>query len=215
VPPFLIGTDLQATGEILRVVEGERNGNFYGRRFIRDCAQLPASFRSQCGAGQAFQHNDAGWLGWVGQGSNPGMGITPNLWNAVLPAGQAPWSVQASWSMPLAPRGQRLVHADGAGQRAARYPDRDVADASVPRLLALRPGGWRLRAQRLEPTPPLAVPRLPVRRPRPGRQIGRGRQVYAGRAAASAPAAERHRLAAIADPELGTLPSPACRSAAP
>jgi len=38
--------------------------------------------------------------------------------------------------------------------------------------------------------------------------------VYAGRAAASAPAAERHRLAVITDPELGTLPSPPASSIA-
>jgi len=101
VPPFFIGTDLQGTGEIIRVAEGERFGNFYGRTFLRDCAQLPANFRSQCGAGQAFQHNDEGWLVWVGQGNNPGMGITHNLWNAVLPASQGPWGVQASWGMPL------------------------------------------------------------------------------------------------------------------
>jgi TonB-linked SusC/RagA family outer membrane protein len=101
VPPFMIGTDLQGTGEIIRVAEGERFGTFYGRQFMTSCAQMPASFQSQCGTGQAFQRNNEGYIVWVGAGNNPGMGITDNLWNAVLPAAQAPYGVQASWGMPM------------------------------------------------------------------------------------------------------------------
>ncbi|MGI9181003.1 MAG: SusC/RagA family TonB-linked outer membrane protein [Longimicrobiaceae bacterium] len=101
VPPFFIGTDLQATGEIIRIAEGERYGTFYGRKFMTSCSELPGAFQSQCGPGQAFQTNDGGWLVWVGQGNTPAMGITHNLWNAVLPASQAPYGVQASWGMPI------------------------------------------------------------------------------------------------------------------
>jgi hypothetical protein len=104
VPPFFIGTNLQATGEVIRIEEGLRMGTLWGRQFITSCDQLPASHRQQCGApgsGAAFQPNNEGWIVWVGQGNNPGMGITHNLWNAILPASQAPWRTQAAWGMPL------------------------------------------------------------------------------------------------------------------
>lgn len=102
VPPFFIGTDLQATEQIIRIAEGERYGTLYGRKFMRSCSEMPAEFRSQCGgSGSAFQINDEGYVVWVGQGNDPTMGITHNLWNAVLPAEQAPYGVQASWGMPI------------------------------------------------------------------------------------------------------------------
>jgi len=106
VNPFFIGTNLQATGEIIRIEEGVRFGTFYGRKFITSCAELPSEFRSQCGGStSAFQVNDEGYVVWVGAGNNPGMGITDNLWNTLLPASQAPWGVQASFGMPLLVRG--------------------------------------------------------------------------------------------------------------
>lgn len=104
VPPFFIGTNLQATGEVIRIEEGLRMGTLWGRQFIRSCDQLPAGFREQCGptgSGMAFQPNSEGWIVWVGQGNHPGMGITDNLWNAILPASQAPWNTQAAWGMPI------------------------------------------------------------------------------------------------------------------
>ncbi|HSJ09526.1 MAG TPA: TonB-dependent receptor, partial [Longimicrobiales bacterium] len=102
VNPFFIGTGLQATGDVFRVEEGVRYGAIYGRTFMTRCNQLPSAFQSQCGgAGSAFQRNDEGWLVWVGQGNNPNMGITHNLWNAVLPAASAPYGVQAAWGMPI------------------------------------------------------------------------------------------------------------------
>jgi TonB-linked SusC/RagA family outer membrane protein len=105
VPPFFIGTDLQGTAEIIRIEEGVRYGTFYGRSFITQCSQLPAAFQSQCGSSNsAFQRNNEGYLVWVGAGNNPGMGITDNLWNAVLPAASAPFGVQASWGMPMLQR---------------------------------------------------------------------------------------------------------------
>ncbi|HEX5520920.1 MAG TPA: SusC/RagA family TonB-linked outer membrane protein [Longimicrobiaceae bacterium] len=102
VPPFFIGTDLQGTDNFIRVAEGERFGQIYGRKFMTECSQLPANFQSQCGgATSAYQKNNEGYLVWVGEGNNPGMGITHNLWNAILPAGQAPWGVQVAWGMPM------------------------------------------------------------------------------------------------------------------
>lgn len=102
VPPFFIGTNLQATGEIMRIEEGVRYGTFYGRTFMTGCSQLPSTFQSQCGTPtSAFQVNDEGYVVWVGQGNNPAMGITHNLWNATLPAAAAPYGVQAAWGMPI------------------------------------------------------------------------------------------------------------------
>lgn len=102
VVPFFIGTDLQGTNTLFRVEEGQRYGTFYGREFATSCSQLPANFQSQCGGqGSPFQKNDEGYLVWVGQGNNPGMGVTDNLWNAVLPAASAPWNAQLAWGMPM------------------------------------------------------------------------------------------------------------------
>src|SRR5690606_20828692 len=99
---FFIGTGLQATGTIIRVAEGERYGTIYGRRFMTECNELPGNFASQCGgSGSAFQKNDEGYIVWVGEGNNPGMGITHNLWNALLPAAEGPYGVQAAWGMPI------------------------------------------------------------------------------------------------------------------
>jgi TonB-linked SusC/RagA family outer membrane protein len=102
VPPFDLGTDQQGTNTLFRIEEGTRYGTFYGREFMTSCSQLPAQFQGQCGgSGSAFQRNSEGFLVWVGQGNNPGMGITHNLWNAVLPGAQAPYGVPTSWGMPI------------------------------------------------------------------------------------------------------------------
>ncbi|MGQ0813268.1 MAG: SusC/RagA family TonB-linked outer membrane protein [Gemmatimonadota bacterium] len=102
VQPFFIGSRLQATSQIIRIAEGERYGTLYGWKFMTDCSQLPGNFASQCGGPtSAFQKNDEGWLVWVGEGNNPRMGITHNLWNAALPAAQAPFGVETSFGMPI------------------------------------------------------------------------------------------------------------------
>ena len=116
VPPFFIGTNLQATGEIIKIEEGVRYGTLFGRKFMRSCSELPGNFASQCGGPtSAFQKNDGGWIVWVGDGNNPGMGITHNLWNAVLPASQGPYNVQASWGMPILIREDVSADAPTAG----------------------------------------------------------------------------------------------------
>jgi TonB-linked SusC/RagA family outer membrane protein len=102
VTPFFLGTDLQGTNEIIRIEEGLRYGTFYGRKFLTSCSELPASFQASCGStNSAFQTNDEGYLVWVGQGNNPGMGITDNLWNTFLAPSAAPWGVQANFGMPI------------------------------------------------------------------------------------------------------------------
>jgi TonB-linked SusC/RagA family outer membrane protein len=105
VPQFFIGTNLQGTGTFIQVVEGERFGTIYGRRFMTSCSQLPGNFQNQCGTStSAFQKNDEGYIVWVGEGNNPGMGITHNLWDAKLSAANAPYGqhgVVAFWGMPI------------------------------------------------------------------------------------------------------------------
>jgi TonB-linked SusC/RagA family outer membrane protein len=113
VPPFFIGTDLQATGTVIRIEEGLRYGTIWGRQFAHSCADLPAEFQAQCGGpNSAFQLNDEGYLVWVGEGNNPGMGITDNLWNARLDGVDAPWCATASWGMPI------LIRDDATTARA-------------------------------------------------------------------------------------------------
>ena len=108
VPPFFFGADLQGTGAIFQAQVGERLGTFYGHRFITGCAELPANFQSQCGGPtSAFQVNDEGLLVWVGQGNNPGMGITNNLWdtqvsNSARDPNVTPWGIPViNWGMPI------------------------------------------------------------------------------------------------------------------
>ncbi len=126
VPPYFYGAaNVQATDQIFQARAGELYGTFYGRKFLTSCNDLPDSFRSDCGGPtSAFQKNDEGWLVWVGDGNNPGMGITDNLWETSLPgcinsAGiaetvcsdlatsdtTAPWGVQLNWGMPIILRG--------------------------------------------------------------------------------------------------------------
>ena len=37
---------------------------------------------------------------WTGVGNTVNDGITKNLWQAVLPAAQAPWGIAENWGMP-------------------------------------------------------------------------------------------------------------------
>ncbi|MBM4194028.1 MAG: SusC/RagA family TonB-linked outer membrane protein [Gemmatimonadetes bacterium] len=76
----------------------------WGRRLVQSCAQLPSAFVARCGEGQEWQKNDEGLIVWVGQGNTYKDGITKNLWQAVLPAAQAPWGMANSWGMPLVVR---------------------------------------------------------------------------------------------------------------
>jgi hypothetical protein len=110
---------------MIRIEEGLRYGTIVGREFVTSCSQLPEPFASQCGgAGDAFQENDEGYIVWVGEGNNPGMGLTDNLWNTSLPACvnattgaeqpcgtggaivNSPFGVVANWGMPIVIRDQ-------------------------------------------------------------------------------------------------------------
>ncbi|MDF1501980.1 SusC/RagA family TonB-linked outer membrane protein [Roseisolibacter sp. H3M3-2] len=107
VAPFFQGPGPQGTETMFRFAPNELLGTIYGRDFVMNCSQLPAPFNGQCGAGQAFQKNDEGYIVWVGQGNTPGDGITKNLWRAQLPGAQAPWGnvttggYRLSWGMPI------------------------------------------------------------------------------------------------------------------
>jgi len=106
VAPYTYGTGQQGTEQMFQAEEGQRVGTFYGRYFLRSCGDLPAPYNSDCGgATSSFQHNDEGWLVWVGAGNNPRMGITNNLWETQLPNAQAPWGVALNWGMPIVLRG--------------------------------------------------------------------------------------------------------------
>ena len=100
--PFNYGTDYQNSGSVFYAQAGYPYAEFYGRKFITSCAELPGPFQAQCGGpGSAFQKNGDGLIVWVGAGNSLGDGIKRNLWNAVLPSSQAPWGGQLNWGMPI------------------------------------------------------------------------------------------------------------------
>jgi TonB-linked SusC/RagA family outer membrane protein len=113
VPEFNFGTPQQATGSIFRAKvgcpTGEQFGTFYGRRFLTSCGELPALFQGACGPNGAFQRNDDGYLVWVGAGNSWRDGVTKNLWQASLPAAQAPWGVGLNWGMLIVSRNTDLA----------------------------------------------------------------------------------------------------------
>jgi len=108
---------------------GEQIGTIWGKKFLTSCSELPGDWASQCGPGQEFQHNDEGWIVWVGDGFSWEQGVTDNLWQAVRPGcvlpgdvgstnfvGEAncvaaggtpntPWGVpELHWGMPIVTR---------------------------------------------------------------------------------------------------------------
>jgi TonB-linked SusC/RagA family outer membrane protein len=129
VPEFFLGTNQQGAGALYKIAVGERYGNFYGRKFVTSCGELPAEYQGQCGSGRAFQKDDRGFIVWVGEGNTLAEGITKNLWQAGL-AGcrnattgamintqgiaacqasggtvMAPWGAHTNWGMPMVIRG--------------------------------------------------------------------------------------------------------------
>ena len=105
VPPFFLGTDLQATNNFIRIAEGERYGNIYGRKFITSCGDMPASVAGQCGAGKDFQKNSEGYIVFVGAGHTADQGITDNLWETYTNINWATSGTavnrRANWGMPI------------------------------------------------------------------------------------------------------------------
>ncbi len=105
IPPYNFGTGATNAGGIFRIETGVPYGTMYGRKFIRDCSEMPTAFRSQCGGdGQAFQTNKDGFVVWTGAGNALTDGVTKNLWNATLPATSAPFGVAAAWGHPMVVR---------------------------------------------------------------------------------------------------------------
>ncbi len=86
-------------------------GNIWGRRFYRNCGELPATVRTSCGANQPYQVNNQGYVVWVG-GNTPAAGddytwrdgITSNLWQTKLPQASSPWNYPLYWGMPIVDR---------------------------------------------------------------------------------------------------------------
>ena len=96
-------------GTMFKIVQGGSMGQIYGRRFVRDCSQLPADFQARCGSGLDYQRNSDGFIVYVGQGNTLADGITKNLWMTRVPAAQAPWKggtsgEPLSWGMPILER---------------------------------------------------------------------------------------------------------------
>jgi TonB-linked SusC/RagA family outer membrane protein len=96
-------------GTMFKIVQGGSMGQIYGRRFVKDCAQLPADFQARCGSGLDYQRNSDGFIVYVGQGNTLADGITKNLWMTRVPAAQAPWKggtsgEPLSWGMPILER---------------------------------------------------------------------------------------------------------------
>ncbi|MEP6835602.1 MAG: SusC/RagA family TonB-linked outer membrane protein [Gemmatimonas sp.] len=92
-----------------------RYGNIWGRKFYKNCSDLPASVQSQCGEGKAYQTNDQGWLVWVGEGNSYKDGITKNLWNSKLPAAASPWNYPLQFGHPIVDRPLRGEKDEGVG----------------------------------------------------------------------------------------------------
>jgi TonB-linked SusC/RagA family outer membrane protein len=110
IPPYNFGSGAQGAGSTFRIETGVPFGTMYGRKFVTECNQLPTGFTGQCGgSGQAFQKNRDGFIVWTGAGNELTDGVTRNLWNANLPAAQAPWGVQAAFGHPLIQRDTQFV----------------------------------------------------------------------------------------------------------
>jgi TonB-linked SusC/RagA family outer membrane protein len=114
----------QGTGSFFRISDStgtsngfriNRLGNIWGRKFYRNCSDLPASVQSQCGDGRAFQRNDQGWIVWVGEGNSWRDGITKNLWQTHLPAAQSPWNYTLQFGHPIVDRPLRGEPGEGVG----------------------------------------------------------------------------------------------------
>ncbi len=113
VPEFFVGAGgtsavpQQGTETMFKIVQGGRMGEIYGRRFLTQCSQLPATHQALCGgAGSAYQRNSDGFVVWVGAGNTLADGITKNLWLTRQPADASPWSGGTArealgWGLPI------------------------------------------------------------------------------------------------------------------
>lgn len=99
VPEFFSATNLQGADNSFRFAKDENLGTFYGRRWVRECGQLPTGFREQCGAfnsGSIFQPNRDGFITYTG-GFSQDSAYTNNYYQAQLAAG--PWGQRLNYGM--------------------------------------------------------------------------------------------------------------------
>jgi len=111
----LAGGGQQGAETMFNLKQGQRFDAMFGRKFIKDCKDMPADFIAKCGPGQEFQANSDGYVVWVGQGNTPNDGITKNLWMTLLPAANAPYGgginkFPLAWGMPM-------IQRDAAGNK--------------------------------------------------------------------------------------------------
>lgn len=110
VPEYFVSAAGQQGSETMfKIVQGGQMGQIYGRKFVRECGQLPQNFQSRCGNGLDYQRNSDGFIVYVGQGNTLADGITKNLWMTRIPAAQAPWgggttADPLNWGFPILER---------------------------------------------------------------------------------------------------------------
>jgi len=143
VPEFFYSAAGQQGSETMfKIFQGGRMGEIFGRRFVKDCAALPAGFAEQCGGpGSNFQKNSDGFIVWTG-GASLDEGITKNLWFTRLAAASAPWGggtgkEALNWGMPILERDATgAVPVLSVGQALPRYRWSVSQQASYKRLTA-------------------------------------------------------------------------------
>ena len=102
VPEFFSGVGaLQGADQTFRYATGENLGTFYGRRWVRECSQLPAPFNTQCGGygtGAQFEQNRDGYVTYTG-GMSQDSAYARNYFQAQLPGASAPYGDRLNFGM--------------------------------------------------------------------------------------------------------------------
>ncbi|MEP6779963.1 MAG: SusC/RagA family TonB-linked outer membrane protein [Gemmatimonadaceae bacterium] len=96
-------------------VQKNRYGNIYGRKFYKNCGDMPSTVQASCGDGKAYQVNDQGWVVWTGAGNSWKDGITKNLWQTSLSKTDSPWNYPLSFGAPIVDRPLRGQPGEGTG----------------------------------------------------------------------------------------------------
>ncbi|MCC7194942.1 MAG: TonB-dependent receptor, partial [Gemmatimonadaceae bacterium] len=121
---FRSGGTSQGTGSFFLVtadptkVDGYQKNQYatiWGRKFYKSCGDMPASVRSDCGAGKSYQVDNNGWVVWVGAGNTYKDGITKNLWQTKLPAANSPWNYALYYGHPIIDRPLKGEVGEGTG----------------------------------------------------------------------------------------------------
>jgi TonB-linked SusC/RagA family outer membrane protein len=98
-------------------VPQNRFGSIWGRKFYRQCSDMPKELQSRCGPGQDFQVNGDRYVVWVGKGNDWRDGITKNLWVTRLAGADSPFGngIPLYWGMPIVDRPLRGQPGEGTG----------------------------------------------------------------------------------------------------